>query len=182
MYRTSPNANLGRSSQIFQVWIRPLRNNNDAHFATRVAMYELHHMIKHGLTKEQFEGTRNYLMKYAGLLVKSQDRILDYALDSEYYNIDEFTQYVKKGLSELTLEQVNKVIIENLQEENIQFVFITKDGEDMKSRLVGEQISPMEYNSEKSEELLKKDKFLQSYPLNINNENVEVVPVEKVFD
>ena len=182
MYRTSPSANLGRSSQIFQVWIRPLRNNNDAHFATRVAMYELHHLIEHGLTQEQFESTRNFLIKYAGLLVKSQDRILNYALDSEYYGIEEFTQHVKNSLSDLTLEQVNKVITENLQEENIQFAFITKNAEDMKKRLVDEQVSPMKYNSEKSEELLKKDAFLQSYPLNIDRKNVEVISVDKVFD
>ena len=182
MFRTQPNANLGRSSQIFQVWIRPLRSNQDAHFATRVAMYELHHLIKHGLTQEQFEGTKNFLSKYAGLLVKSQDRILGYALDSEYYGIDEFTQYVKNGLAELTLEDVNKVISKYLQEEDMQFVFITKDAQDMKKRLVSEQESPMVYNSEKDEKLLEKDKFLQKYPLNIDGDSVEIVPVEKVFE
>jgi zinc protease len=182
MFRTQPNANLGRSSQIFQVWIRPLRSNQDAHFATRVAMYELHHLIKHGLTQEQFNGTKNFLSKYAGLLVKSQDRILGYALDSEYYGIEEFTQYVKKGLADLTLEDVNRVIAEHLQEENIEFVFITKDAEDMKKRLVSEQESPMKYNSEKSEKLLKKDQFLQKYPLNINKEAVEILSVDKVFE
>ena len=182
MFRTQPNANLGRSSQIFQVWIRPLRSNQDAHFATRVAMYELHHLIKHGLTQEQFEGTKNFLSKYAGLLVKSQDRILGYALDSEYYGIDEFTQYVKNGLAELTLEDVNKVISKYLQEEDMQFVFITKDAQDMKKRLVSEQESPMVYNSEKDEKLLEKDKFLQKYPLNIDGDSVEIIPVEKVFE
>lgn len=182
MFRTQPNANLGRSSQIFQVWIRPLRSNQDAHFATRVAMYELHHLIKHGLTQEQFEGTKNYLSKYAGLLVKSQDRILGYALDSQYYGIEEFTQYVKKGLAKLTLEDVNKVITKYLQEENMHLVFITKDAEDMKKRLVSEQESPMKYNSEKDEELLKKDLFLQKFPLSIDEDEVEIIPVEKVFE
>ena len=182
MFRFHPNANLGRSSQIFQVWIRPLRTNNDAHFATRVAMYELHHLIKHGLTQEQFESTKNYLSKFAGLLVKSQDRILGYALDSEYYGIPEFTEYVKQGLADLTLEQVNAVITKYLQEDDIQFVFITKDAEDMKSRLVSKQASPMEYNSEKSEELLKKDKILQEFPLNIDEDDVKIVPVDKVFE
>jgi len=182
MFRFHPNANLGRSSQIFQIWIRPLRTNNDAHFATRVAMYELHHMLKHGLTQEQFESTKNYLSKFVGLLVKSQDRILGYALDSEYYNIPEFTQYVKTGLADLTLEQVNAVIAKYLQEDNMQFVFITKDAEDMKKRLVSKQVSPMKYNSEKSEKLLKKDEFLQKFPLNINEKDVKIITVDKVFE
>jgi len=182
MFRFHPNANLGRSSQIFQVWIRPLRTNNDAHFATRVAMYELHHLIKHGLTEEQFKSTKNFLSKFAGLLVKSQDRILAYALDSKYYDIPEFTSYVKQELAELTLEQVNAVIEKYLQEDNIQFVFITKDAEDMKNRLVSGQDSAMTYNSDKSEKLLAKDQFLQKYPLNIAEKDVQIIPVEKVFE
>jgi zinc protease len=181
MYLTQPDANLGRSSQIFQVWLRPLRTNQDAHFATRTAMYELHHMIKHGLAQEQFDSTRNYLDKYAGLLVKSQDRILGYALDSEYYGIPEWTKYIKEGLANLTLDEVNQVIKKYLQEENIQFVFITKDAKDMKKRLVSGQTSPMKYNSSKDEALLKKDEFLQKYPLNINTKDVEIIPVKKVF-
>lgn len=181
MFITQPNANLSRSSQIFQVWLRPLRNNNDAHFATRVAMYELHHLLKHGLTQEQFEATRNYLMKYAGLLVKSQDRILGYALDSQFYGIDEFTKYVKDSLANLTLEDVNQVINRHLQEDNIHFVFISNDAEDMMQRLISEQESPMKYNSEKPESLLKKDQFLQSYPLNLESSAIKIVPVENVF-
>jgi zinc protease len=181
MFRTQPNANLGRSSQIFQVWLRPLRSNQDAHFATRTAMYELHHLLKHGMTQEQFEGTRNYLDKYAGLLVKSQDRILGYALDSEYYGIDEWTQYIKNGLANLTVAEVNRAINKYLQEDNIHFVFISKDGKDMKQRLVSEQPSPMKYNSAKDEDLLNKDKFLQKYPLHINADDVSIVPVEAVF-
>ena len=181
MFRTQPNANLSRSSQIFQVWLRPLRDNNDAHFATRVAMYELHHLLKHGLTEEQFEATRNYLMKYAGLLVKSQDRILGYALDSEFYGIDEFTKYVKQNLENLTLEQVNEVINKYLQEDNVHFVFISKDANDMKNRLASEQTSPITYNSEKPEEILKKDQFLQDFPLSLDANNIKIVPVEEVF-
>ncbi len=182
MFQSQPDANLGRSSQIFQVWLRPLRTNNDAHFATRLAMYELHHLIKHGLTKEQFEGTRNYLSKYAGLLVKSQDRILGYAMDSEFYGTSEFTSYVKKSLAQLSLEDVNKVIQKYLQEDNIHFVFITKDAQDMKQRLVSGQESPMVYNSDKDEQLLKKDQFLQKYPLNIKAQAVEIIPVDQIFE
>ncbi|HHL31305.1 MAG TPA: hypothetical protein ENJ41_01880 [Oceanospirillales bacterium] len=133
------------------------------------------------MTQEQFEGTRNYLDKYAGLLVKSQDRILGYALDSKYYGIDEWTQYIKNGLANLTVADVNRVINKYLQEDNIHFVFISKDGKDMKQRLVSEQPSPMKYNSAKDEDLLNKDKFLQKFPLHINADDVSIIPVEAVF-
>ena len=45
MFQFHPDTNLGRQQQIFQVWLRPLRNNNDAQFATRVAMHELDKLI-----------------------------------------------------------------------------------------------------------------------------------------
>jgi zinc protease len=182
MYQFHPDANLGRSSQIFQAWIRPLRTNQDAHFATRLAMYELHHLIEHGLTKEQFEGTRNFLNKFVGLLVKSQDRVLGYQLDSDFYKIPEFTKYVKEGLAALTLEEVNAVIKRHLQDKDMQFVFIAKDAKDMKKRLVSEQTSSMEYNSEKDDALLKRDNMLQNYKLNIDASDVEIMAVDKVFD
>ena len=182
MFLTQPDANLGRSSQIFQIWLRPLRSNNDAHFATRAAQYELHHLIKHGLTPEQFESTRNYLSKYAGLLVKSQDRQLGYALDQDYYGIDkDFVNYVRDNLKTLTVDDVNRAIRKHLQEDNIQYVYITRDAKDMAKRLVNEQESVLKYNSPKSDSLLAEDEKLKKYPLNIPEKNVKIVPVEKVF-
>ena len=181
MFRTQPNANLGRSSQIFQVWLRPLRNNQDAHFATRVAMYEIENLIKNGMTEEQFEATKAFLSKYAGLLLKGQDRVLGYHMDSLYYGNPNFVDLVKNGLDKLTVEQVNAVIRKYIQTEDLHFVFITKDGKDMRDRLVNESPSPMEYNSEKPADLLAEDKVIESYPLKIKSADVEIVPIEKVF-
>ncbi|MCX7544887.1 M16 family metallopeptidase [Marinicella gelatinilytica] len=180
MYLTQPNANLGRSEQIFQVWIRPLRSNQDAHFATRVAMYELQNLIDNGLTQEQFEATRSFLSKYAGLLLKGQDRVLGYHMDSQFYGTDDFVEMVKNGLAELTLADVNSIIKNHLQTDNIQFVFITSDAKDLKKRLVSEQSSPMEYNSEKPNDLLEEDSVIQDYPLDLDQ--VEVINIDQVFD
>lgn len=180
MYLTQPNANLGRSEQIFQVWIRPLRSNQDAHFATRVAMYELQNLIDNGLTQEQFEATRSFLSKYAGLLLKGQDRVLGYHMDSQFYGTDDFVEMVKNGLAELTLADVNSIIKNHLQTDNIQFVFITSDAKDLKKRLVSEQSSPMEYNSEKPNDLLEEDSVIQDYPLELDQ--VEVINIDQVFD
>lgn len=179
MYLTQPNANLGRSEQIFQVWIRPLRSNQDAHFATRVAMYELQNLIDNGLTQEQFEATRSFLSKYAGLLLKGQDRVLGYHMDSQFYGTDDFVEMVKNGLAKLTLADVNNIIKAHLQTDDIQFVFITSDAKDLKQRLVNEQSSPMEYNSEKPSDLLEEDSVIQDYPLELDQ--VEIININEVF-
>lgn len=179
MYLTQPNVNLGRSEQIFQVWIRPLRSNQDAHFATRVAMYELQNLIDNGLTQEQFEATRSFLSKYAGLLLKGQDRVLGYHMDSQFYGTDDFVEMVKNGLAKLTLADVNNIIKAHLQTDDIQFVFITSDAKDLKQRLVNEQSSPMEYNSEKPSDLLEEDSVIQDYPLELDQ--VEIININEVF-
>jgi zinc protease len=102
MFQFQPDPNLGRQQQIFQMWLRPLRTNNDAHFATRAAMYELDKLVREGMTQEDFDATRNFLDKFASLLVKTQAARLGYQLDSVYYGIEPFADYVRKGLARLT--------------------------------------------------------------------------------
>lgn len=179
MFRTQPNANLGRSEQIFQIWLRPLRDNQDAHFATRVAMMELDKLINKGLTPEQFEATRNFLKNYVVQLLASQDRQLGYALDSQFYGTDNFVDMVRQGLKTLTVEQVNAAVKRHLSTDNIQYVFISGDAKDMQQRLETEQSSPMSYNADKPAELLAEDKVIAELPLKINS--VEVLPLERVF-
>ena len=179
MFRSMPNANLGRQQQIFQVWLRPLRDNNDAHFATRVSLFELQKLIDEGMTEEDFVATRNFLEKYVAQMTSSQSRQLRYAMDSEYYDIDTFGDYIKDGLSDLTLKDVNKAIGKHLQTENIHFVFISKDAEELRDRLESETPSPLAYNTEKPEELLSEDQVIQDLKLNLDR--VDVVPLDEVF-
>jgi zinc protease len=181
MYQTKPDANLGRSSQIFQVWLRPLRSNNDAHFATRAALYELDNLIEKGMSEKDFQATRNYLTNYAPQLVASQDQQLGYALDSEFYQTEEFVKYVRDQFAKLSLDDVNRVIKENLQTDDIYYVFISGDGKDMKQRLLSEQVSPLTYNSDKPAELLATDKIIESYKLTLPSQNVEVIAIDEVF-
>ena len=181
MFQTKPDANLGRSEQIFQVWLRPLRSNNDAHFATRTALFELDKLIKNGMTEADFEATRNFLINFVPQMVASQNRQLGYALDSEFYNTDSFVNYVTNKLKTLTVDDINRVIKDNLQTENIHYVFVTGDGEDMQKRLATMQTSPMVYNTDKPAELVAEDKVIANYKLAIPAKNIEVVKVDKVF-
>jgi zinc protease len=182
MYQTKPDANLARSEQIFQIWLRPLRSNNDAHFATRVAQYELDKLIENGISQVDFDTTRNFLSNFVPQLVSSQDRQLGYALDSQFYNTDEFVTYVRKQLATLTVDDVNRVIRDNLQNKNIHYVFITSDAEDMKARLAAETVSPLKYNSEKPQSLTDEDKVIESYKLAIDQDDIEVMDVKDVFN
>lgn len=181
MFQFYPDTNLARSQQIFQIWIRPVESIENAHFATRVAMYELNRLIKEGISRKDFEATRAYLIKFVNILAKTQDRQLGYALDSDYYGIGEYTITMVEALNKLTLDDVNKAIKKYLQSEDIKYVFITKNAEDLKNRLVNNSVSKMIYQADKPEALLAEDKIIENYRLDFKAEKVNIVPVEEVF-
>ncbi len=181
MFQFYPDTNLARRQQIFQIWIRPVESAEKAHFATRVAMYELNKLIKKGISRKDFEATRNYLTKFVNILAKTQDRQLGYALDSEYYGTGEFTKTMIDALNRLTLENVQRVIKKHLQTENVKFVFITKDAADLKDRLVNNTTSKMTYQSDKPASLLEEDKIIENYQLDFKADKVKIVPAEEVF-
>ena len=181
MYLTQPEPNLYRRQQIFQVWLRPLTGNNEAHFATRVAMYELDKLIENGLSEEQFAATRVFLDKWVAQLVSSQPALLGYAIDSDWYGTPDFTDYVRAELARLTVADVNRAIREHLTTEDIKFVFITPDAAQLRQRLIEDTPSPMTYNSPKPEALLAEDAVIEVLPLDFAADAVRIQPAETVF-
>ncbi len=182
MFQFHPDTNLARQQQIFQVWLRPLRDNNDAHFATRTAMVELDKLVQNGMSESDFETTRAYLSKFVSLLMDGQSRQLGYALDSQYYRIGNFAEYVREGLNKLTLDDVNRVIKENLSTDNVQYVFVSKDAKDLRDRLVSNRASPISYDADKPQELLDEDKLISTVPLGLSNDKVSIVSSDDVFN
>jgi zinc protease len=181
MFLMQPDPNLYREQQIFQVWLRPLTGNNEAHFATRVALYELGNLIENGLSPEEFAATREFLAKWVAQLVSSQPGLLGYAIDSAWYGIPDFPAYVRQELARLTVEDVNRVIRERLSTERIKFVFVTPDGADLQRRLLENAPSPMQYNSAKPEALLAEDAVIEVLPLRFTPRSVQVRPAESIF-
>jgi zinc protease len=58
-----PPQNVARRQQIFEIWIRPVPNET-RHFALRAALREFRKLVDDGMSKEEFELTRNFLKKY----------------------------------------------------------------------------------------------------------------------
>ena len=82
----------------------------------------------------------------------------------------------------MSLDDVNRVIRENLNTENIQYVYVTRDAEDLRERLVSDQASPMSYDADKSQELLDEDKMIETLLLGFSPDKVSVVSSEAVFN
>jgi zinc protease len=180
MFQFAPDPNLGRRQQIFQIWIRPVEPQN-GHFALRAALYEYDKLVRDGMSKEAFEGAREFLLKNINILTSTQDANLGYALDSRYYGIPDFNTYMRERLSRLTLEEVNNAIRRYLKSDRMRIVMVTKDAEGLRQAIINNTPSPIKYNSEKPNDILEEDKVLQSYRINVKPEDVVIVPVERVF-
>jgi len=181
MFQFTPDPNLGRSSQIFQIWIRPVTPEN-GHFVLRAALYEYDKLVRDGMSKETFEATREFLTKYNNILTQTQDAQLGYALDSRYYNIPDYVTYMREQLAKLTLEDVNNAIRKHLKSDGMRIVIITKDAEGLRDAILSNKPSPITYNSAKPKELMDEDKVIEAFKVSVKPEDVVVVPVEKVFE
>jgi zinc protease len=180
MYQFFPDPNIARQAQIFEIWIRPVVPAN-AHMALRIAVHELDRFVEKGLTREDFEASRGYLMKNVYVMTARQDQQLGYALDSKWYGIGEFTQHMRDALSRLTLEQVNAAIRKHLTAENLSIVIITKDAGGLKTALVSDAFSAIAYDGERPADLLAEDKVIGALKLNIPADRVVITPIERVF-
>jgi zinc protease len=178
--RFFPDPNVARRSQIFEVWIRPVPPEQ-AHFALRATLYELERLIENGLTAEQFETTREYLMKNVYLLVDGQSRELGYRLDSRFYGISEYATFMREKLAALTLDEVNSAVRRHLSAKDLHVVFVTKDATSLREQLLADDFSAMTYNSEKPAELLAEDRIIGAMKLALRPEQVRITPVADVF-
>lgn len=180
MFQFFPNPNLGRKAQLFEVWIRPVAPQN-GHFALRVALHELNKLVENGLTQEDFQTTRDYLMKNVFVMTASQDQQLGYALDAQWYGTPEFTRMMRDGLSRLSLADVNAAIRKHLSSKNLSVVIITKDAQGLKEKLVTDAFSPISYDAAKPQALLEEDKMIGAMKLGIRPEAVRITPAVEVF-
>ena len=81
---TFPVPNNPRRQQDFSIWIRPVPTDK-AVFALREALWELDRLLKDGMSREDFETTRSFLLNYSKLWVQPSSRRLGYAIDGEFY-------------------------------------------------------------------------------------------------
>jgi len=180
MYGFFPRPNLGRKAQLFEVWIRPVAPQN-AHFTLRLALSELGKMVDGGISQEDFETTRGYLMKNVFVMTATQDQRLGYALDAQWYQTPEFTQMMRDGLSKLTVADVNAAIRKHLSAKDLSVVVITRDAAGLKQALVSDAFSPIKYDAAKPQAVLDEDQVIGNMKLGISAEKVKITPAAQAF-
>lgn len=176
-----PPPNVARSAQAFQIWIRPAEPPQAA-FTLRLAVYELNKLVKDGIPEQDFERTRDFLSKYVNVLTKTKRAELAYAIDSLYYGIPNYNTYIKTALAKLTRDQVNAAIRKHLRADRLQIVAVSANAADLKKQITGAGPSAIEYNSPKPAAVLAEDKLVGSYDIGLRPEDVDTIPVDRVFE
>jgi len=177
-----PLTNIPRNQQYFSIWLRPVAHRH-AVFSLRAALRELRRLADVGLTDEEFESTRDFLLGYTKLWGQSMSRRLGYALDSDFYSIDrDYLGAMDRALRELTLEDVNNAVWHYLQAANVKVVMVTEDAEALKQALVSNAPSPITYEVEKPREILEEDEEIATYYLDVRDEDVRIIPATEMFE
>lgn len=181
MYQFTPDPNLARQQQIFQIWIRPVEVDTGV-FSLRATLYEYDRLVRDGMSREAFEATREFLTKYSNILTQTQSQRLGYALDSRYYGIGDYSGFLRDALAKLSVEDVNRAVRQHLATNRMQIVIVTKDPQPFRDTVARNTPSPMTYNSPKPKEIMDEDAVIQAYRINVKPEDVTVVPAEKAFE
>ncbi|MFQ6082687.1 MAG: M16 family metallopeptidase [Candidatus Aminicenantia bacterium] len=180
--RQFPPPNVARRQQIFEIWIRPVESKY-GHFAARAAVRELTKLVDHGLSREAFKLTKEFLRKYYLHYAPTLDYKLGYMMDDVFYGISgNYLQLLPQKLADLTLEQVNQTIKKHLQDKNIKIVFVTQDAEGLKKALIEDLSSPITYRTPKSQEILEEDKEIIKFPMKVSPEHIHIIKVSDIFE
>ncbi len=173
--------NVPRRQQYFSIWIRPVEHATN-HFSLRLALYELEKLIENGLTEEEFEATRDYMVNFSKLWTQTLSRRLGYMMDSEWYGTDYFIDKIEDKLMDLTVDDVNRAIREHLQAENIKIAAVTANAQEFKEALLENTPSPISYSGNVDDSVKEKDEIVKTYTLNINPDRIRIVPVSEIFE
>jgi zinc protease len=181
--RSFPPQHVGRSRQIFEVWIRTLPNGQ-AHFALRAAMREVERLVEVGMTEEDFERTRDFLEKYVLHFAPTTEARLGYAVDDRFYGLGDEGHLARfrRIMGELSRDEVNAALRKHLSCQNVKIAIVTGDAARLGAALVSEAPSPIEYASEKPQTVLDEDREIAVYPLKIESDRVRTIPVDAVFE
>lgn len=178
-----PDLNTPLRQQYFSIWLRPMQPEN-THFGIRNAMSELKNLVDKGLTKEDFEATRKFLVNYSKLWAATLNRRLGYLMDSEFYGTEYFIDRIEKELESMTVEDVNAAIKKYLQYNSIKMAVVVDEGKgaEFLDALISNNKSTIKYNSPVSQAILNQDKIIEVFPLKINKMKSRIISAKDLFE
>ena len=178
-----PNLNTPLRQQFFSIWLRPMPPGQ-AHFAIRNALFELKRLVADGMSQQDFEQTRKFVINYSKLWAATMNRRLGYLLDSEFYGTEYFIDRIEKELKTLTLADVNAAIKKYLNADNIKISVVVDEGKGQEffDALANNTPSPITYEAPKPKKILDEDEIIKTFPMNLNRAKSRVVQAIDLFE
>lgn len=175
-----PVPNNPRTRQCFTIWIRPVPHDK-AVFALRGALWELDRLIENGMSRDDFEATRSFLLNYSKLWVQTLSRRLGYAMDGAFYGRDDLVSELASRLPKLTVEQVNDAVRRHLKSPGMRVAIVTRDAKALGDILQAGKPTPITYDTQGTpESILSEDKKIESFPL--RDVRIKIIPVGEMFE
>jgi zinc protease len=194
--------NIPRRQQFFSIWIRPVAQEN-ALFSLKAAIKELRNLVENGLSEDDFELSRQFVLNYSKQWTQTLSRRLGYQMDSEFYDtqrlmgemgtdfekklpleyqVSNFIANIDEKLRTLTVDDVNAAVQKYLQFENLKVAMTCEDAMKVKEALLTNAVTPITYQDPGSTppEILEADKIYECYPLNVTR--VDIIQATKIFE
>jgi len=181
-FRSMPPTNVPRQNQLFEVWIRPVPNDQ-AQFALRAAMREVELLAKNGLTDDQFKLTQTFLAKYCLHFAETTSDRLGYALDDRVYGVaapGDLANF-RAIVPTLTRDEVNAAVKKYLKPADLQIAIVSEKAATLAEDLASERPSPITYANPKPKSVTDEDQEIQAYPLGLARDRITIVPVDQMF-
>jgi zinc protease len=180
---TFPNLNTPLRQQYFSIWLRPMPPEQ-THFAIRNALFELQRLVSDGLTAEQFEQTRKFVVNYSKLWAATMNRRLGYLMDSEFYGTEYFIDRIERELKALTVADVNAAIRKYLNADNVKIAVVVDEGKGQEffDAMANNVPSPITYEAPRPQKILDEDEIIKVLPMNVNRAKSRVVQSKDLFE
>ena len=179
-WTVQPRVNVARSRQEMSVWIRPVQPKH-AVLALKLALHALKAFVEKGLTQEELDRTRGFLLGYTRVLEESSNRRLGYALDDLFYKTPPHLKAAREAFETMTLEQVNEAIRRNISLADLKIVIVTRGAAELKNAILSKDVPPVVYDTPKPDAVLDEDKVVLGFDPGIPPEKINVIPVDSLF-
>ncbi|MBL8859691.1 MAG: insulinase family protein [Planctomycetes bacterium] len=181
--RRMPPQGVARRQQMFEIWLRTISVRENTLFSLRAALREIETLVEKGLTREQFEFTKNFLKGYSSHYAESTYERLGYALDDRFYGLDSHLTQFKKMMNEITLDEVNAAIKKYMKVDDLMIAIVAPDAAELKALVVSGAPTPVVYPEglTKPAEILAEDAKIQAWPLGIQSDDITIREVTSMF-
>lgn len=136
-----PEQGVLRSQNRFAIWIRPT-SLEDGPFALKLALHEVERWVESGLTREELDDVRAWMIGALAVGAADPGRRLAYALEAEVTGTPDLLRWLPGALEALTLEEVNAAIAAHVRPDDLRVVAVSGEAEALVARLLDPAPTP----------------------------------------